>query len=68
MEKCVFLAACVTGGDYLYSLYSYRGHIYRKYSDGSIRRADASDKRAAAWAAKCIPDRGTKKGGRSRDT
>lgn len=62
MNKHIHLAACVTGGDYLYSLYSYRGHIYRKYSDGSIRRADASDKRAAAWAAKRLPDRGTKRG------
>lgn len=58
MNKYIHLTDCVTGAKYLYSLCDFRGHTFRQYEDGSIRRADESDKRAADWARKWIDKRG----------
>ena len=38
-----FVAALMAGDDLVYVLYTFRGHLFRKYPDGRLGRADAAD-------------------------
>lgn len=38
-----FVAALMGDDDLLYVLYVFRGHLFRKYPDGRLGRADAAD-------------------------
>lgn len=38
-----FLCSCCSSDSVLYDLYSFRGHVFRKYPDGHITQADEND-------------------------